>query len=118
MHFIKKKEPEISCLKRIKDSNLPNMTAELNTIKTSNSKDKLETIGKLGTKYWNKVKTGCKDSIRKSILEEQQYLCVYCEREIENNEKIAHLEHIRPKSIYLERCFDYDQQFPLIKKTC
>ena len=109
MHFIKKKEPERSCLKKVKDKNWSDLKTELETITASDSKEKLEEkIRNLGTKYWKKVKTGCKDSIKESILKEQQFLCAYCEKEIKSYADVAHLEHIKPKSIYLERCFDYD----------
>jgi len=108
MHFIQKNEPEVSCLNIVKDKNLSKMERELNTIIASNSKDKSEKIRKLGSEYWKKVRTGCRNSIKKSILKEQQSLCVYCEKEINDHADMAHLEHIKPKSIYLEKCFDYD----------
>ncbi len=56
---------------------------------------------------WKKLKKVCKSLIRQQMLEEQQYLCAYCERKIEN-ETDAHIEHIKPKSFYLEKCFDYN----------
>lgn len=39
-------------------------------------------------------------------MEEQYNLCAYCEREIDENN--THIEHIKPKSGYLNRCFDYN----------
>ena len=53
------------------------------------------------------MKKVCKDLIRQQRLGEQQSLCAYCERKIEN-ETNAHIEQIKPKSFYLEKCFDYN----------
>ena len=55
---------------------------------------------------WKKLKSVCKVLIRQQMLGEQDYLCAYCERKIEQ-ETDAHIEHIKPKSFYLENCFDY-----------
>lgn len=36
-----------------------------------------------------------KDSLRNSILEEQGYICCYCEKELKKND--CHIEHFKPK---------------------
>ncbi|EDN69608.1 conserved hypothetical protein [Beggiatoa sp. PS] len=55
----------------------------------------------------NKKNKECKNLIQQQMLEEQQYLCAYCERKVENNNDVIHIEHIRPRLHYLEKVCDY-----------
>lgn len=49
-----------------------------------------------------------KDVIRKSLLEEQHYLCAYCMRRIEDNGFKTSIEHWYPLSKDKERALDYN----------
>jgi uncharacterized protein (TIGR02646 family) len=106
MHFIRRKEQKNSCLNRVRDNNLEKIATDLKAIMATDSEDKPDKIRELGEKYWKKLRSGCKKSVRQHMLREQDYLCAYCERKIEN-EIDAHIEHIKPKSRYLENGFDY-----------
>ena len=55
---------------------------------------------------WSELQNPCKAEVREQILcDEQQGLCIYCERGIERL-KDGHLEHMRPQSLLGSR-FDY-----------
>ena len=47
-----------------------------------------------------------KSQLRKKLLEEQGYVCIYCQKRVVENEDIS-IEHIRPKSLYGKLEFDY-----------
>lgn len=47
-----------------------------------------------------------KSQLRKKLLEEQGYVCIYCKKRVVENEDIS-IEHIRPKSLYGKLEFDY-----------
>ncbi len=53
----------------------------------------------------NKGNQECKNLFQLRMLEEQQYLCAYCERKIESD--VIHIEHIKPRR-YLEKICDYN----------
>jgi|GEM_PF-728579 len=107
MRFIKKEEPKNSCLNRVRENNLEDIANDLKAVMASDFEDKPEKSRELGENYWKKLRSGCKKSVRQQMLKEQQYLCAYCERKIAN-ETDAHIEHIKPKSRYFEKCFDYN----------
>lgn len=46
-----------------------------------------------------------KAELRKKLLEEQGYLCIYCQKKL--NKKSISIEHIRPKAIYGKLTYDY-----------
>ena len=48
-----------------------------------------------------------KETIRKSLLEEQHYLCAYCMRRIQNDGQKTSIEHWYPLSKDKERALDY-----------
>lgn len=97
MHFIEKEEEVPNCLVSLANNLARRM------VQRRERGDADET----GKKCWGKLKKECKDLIKQQILREQQYLCAYCEKKIEN-ETDAHIEHLKPKSRYLEKCFDYN----------
>lgn len=78
---------------------------------------KVSTIKSSGT--WKGIKDGDtnairdafnslpKDEIRKSLLEEQHYLCAYCMRKIEDNGLKTSIEHWYPLSKDKDRALDY-----------
>ncbi len=56
---------------------------------------------------WNTLQNPQKTKIHEQILQkEQQGLCAYCERKINQSED-SHLEHIYPQSSYKHKRFDY-----------
>ncbi|NOR44296.1 MAG: TIGR02646 family protein [Candidatus Delongbacteria bacterium] len=59
-----------------------------------------------GNPRWNRLPTELKDLLRKRILEEQGYICCYCERNIGLND--FHLEHIKPKGINKYKIYQLD----------
>jgi uncharacterized protein (TIGR02646 family) len=58
---------------------------------------------------WSEFKNPEKsDTARYIIEQEQKYLCVYCERRINDFPKDCHLEHLKPRSIDIKQnTFDY-----------
>ena len=54
---------------------------------------------------WNRVPKEVKQAIQESLMEEQGFICSYCECPIELNE--SHVEHFRPISRYKSRQLDY-----------
>lgn len=57
------------------------------------------------TPDWKSFSKSVKDSVYESLLEEQGYICCYCQRRISRRE--CHIEHFRPKSVYKNLIFDY-----------
>lgn len=49
-----------------------------------------------------------KQAIKNSLLAEQQYLCCYCENEINASSKSSHIEHLLPQSTCPQKQLDYD----------
>ncbi|WP_300341862.1 retron system putative HNH endonuclease [Fusobacterium sp.] len=47
-----------------------------------------------------------KNQLKKKLLEEQGYVCIYCQKRIVEDDNIS-IEHIRPKSLYGKLEFDY-----------
>jgi len=89
MRFIKKNEPAPDCL---------------NQLLTQYKQTKI-CYDKLTKNKRNKT---CKELIQQHILEEQQYLCAYCERKIENNPEVIHIEHIKPRLHYPQEVCNYN----------
>lgn len=54
-----------------------------------------------------------KETIRKSLLEEQHYLCAYCMRKIQNDGQKTSIEHWYPLSKDKERALDYGNMLPV-----
>jgi uncharacterized protein (TIGR02646 family) len=52
------------------------------------------------------IDTYSKAELRKSLLEDQGYICCYCGKRIENDSRTP-IEHLNPKSIYKNRTYDY-----------
>jgi uncharacterized protein (TIGR02646 family) len=52
------------------------------------------------------IDTYSKAKLRKSLLEDQGYICCYCGKRIENDSKTP-IEHLNPKSTYKNRTYDY-----------
>ena len=57
---------------------------------------------------WNRVPAKQKESVHRSLMYEQGFICCYCERAVFKND--SHIEHFRPKNKrkYPELQFDYD----------
>lgn len=47
-----------------------------------------------------------KNKLRNSLLEEQGYICCYCEKELKSNDR--HIEHFKPKDKFPELQLEYD----------
>ena len=65
--------------------------------------------------YWGELPTEVKHALHNHLWREQQGLCVYCQQLIpektakQSSTQIrSHIEHIRPRSVYPNRMFDYD----------
>lgn len=72
-------------------------------------KDEFSTLS--GAEQWDKLQKNHKEKLQNTILEEQGYICAYCNRRIhkgnpEDDEQLR-IEHIEPKSIYPDKTFDY-----------
>ncbi|MFR9545694.1 MAG: retron system putative HNH endonuclease [Rikenellaceae bacterium] len=65
--------------------------------KTSN---KTKTYSDLG-----KEQPEIKSQLKQQLIEEQKYICCYCEREVDVD--ISHIEHFEPQSIVPKRQLDY-----------
>jgi len=64
---------------------------------------------------WSELPTEVKHTLHSHLWREQQGLCVYCQQAIpekaakQSSTQIrSHIEHIRPRSVYPDRMFDYD----------
>lgn len=55
---------------------------------------------------WKRFRGRIKQSVYRSLLDEQGYLCCYCERRIESSDD-CHIEHFHPKSMFPKKEFDY-----------
>lgn len=70
--------------------------------------DKKKLLKKLkGSEKWDDLCGEEKIILRKSLLEEQGYICAYCGKRIENEKKTI-IEHISPKTKYKRHQFDYN----------
>ena len=47
----------------------------------------------------------CKPELRQHLMREQDHLCAYCERKLDDSN--THIEHIEPQSRHPEKRFDY-----------
>lgn len=55
---------------------------------------------------WSKYTKAKKDRLKKHILEQEQFkLCCYCETRVSMD--LAHIEHIKPKSVYPNETYSY-----------
>lgn len=45
--------------------------------------------------------------LKQSLLEEQGFICCYCERRITENSESSHIEHLKPKGIFPYLDLDY-----------
>ena len=56
---------------------------------------------------WNRVPGPVREKVHDSLLQEQGFICCYCEMRVERSN--SHIEHFRPKSksTYAERQLDY-----------
>lgn len=61
-----------------------------------------------GQPKWNRVDSITKNAIRVALIEEQGYICCYCERELKNDD--YHIEHLKPKgkNFFPELQLEYD----------
>jgi len=64
---------------------------------------------------WSELPTEVKHTLHSHLWREQQGLCVYCQQAIpekaakqRSTQIRSHIEHIRPRSVYPDRMFDYD----------
>ena len=55
---------------------------------------------------WNKVPTDVKRIVHRSLLQEQGFLCCYCENLVDHEE--SHIEHFRPRKSNPGFQLDYD----------
>ena len=49
-----------------------------------------------------------KNFLKQSLLEEQGFICCYCERRITETPESSHIEHLKPKGTYPEFELEYD----------
>lgn len=54
---------------------------------------------------WDELRSPEKPQLHESLLQEQGYLCCYCQRRIEL--KNSHVEHFKPRTHYPELALDY-----------
>ena len=54
---------------------------------------------------WKRVPTPIKQKVHESLMQEQGFLCCYCETSVTADE--SHVEHFHPKSRYPALEFDY-----------
>ena len=63
--------------------------------------------------FWNSKATNFqkpeKESVHKSLLKEQGYICCYCQRRIDL--KNSHIEHFKPKDYYPKLSLEYTIAF-------
>ncbi|WP_163409627.1 retron system putative HNH endonuclease [Flavobacterium ajazii] len=50
-----------------------------------------------------------KDNLRDSLLQEQGYICCYCEKELKSNDR--HIEHFKPKHKFPQLQLEYENLF-------
>ncbi len=48
-----------------------------------------------------------KNTLKKTLLEEQGYLCCYCECRV-NNDNNSHIEHFKPRNLFPKERFSYN----------
>ena len=60
-----------------------------------------------GLLHWDAMPSTARSALKRSLLEEQGYICCYCEQRVFEND--SHIEHFRPrsKSEYADIEFDY-----------
>ncbi|MFZ2727472.1 MAG: retron system putative HNH endonuclease [Methylococcaceae bacterium] len=63
--------------------------------------------GKEKTAVWEKLSGDDKKSVKKSLLQEQGYICCYCQKEIEVN-KFTIIEHLESRKTSPIKMFNYD----------
>ncbi len=58
---------------------------------------------------WNELRSPEKDQLRRTLLEEQGYICCYCNQGIADHPLYTKIEHLYPKDEdkYPEQMFDY-----------
>lgn len=81
-----------------------------------------ELINELKTLSYSKVKDSIKNRYRQDDIKEaletmQDNLCCYCESEIEKATTFSHIEHRKPKSLFPEESFNWNNLF-LICPVC
>jgi uncharacterized protein (TIGR02646 family) len=54
---------------------------------------------------WNNFQKPEKTSVHNSLIQEQGYICCYCERRI--TREISHIEHLKPRNKYPNLALDY-----------
>lgn len=94
MLYIKKKSPPSEMLRKVSEIKSTPEWKKINVGDTRAIRDQFEALPK--------------DAIRKSLLEEQHYLCAYCMHKIENNPLRTSIEHWYPLSKDKEMALDYN----------
>lgn len=93
MLYIEKKTPPSEMVREVSKIK---SSPEWKTVKDGNTKEIRDAFDKL-----------TKETIRKSLLEEQHYLCAYCMRKVQNNGQKTSIEHWYPLSKDKEQALDY-----------
>ncbi len=55
---------------------------------------------------WNRVRSSVKQKLHETLMQEQGFLCCYCEVSVTADD--SHIEHFRPRGRYPTRQLDYD----------
>lgn len=55
---------------------------------------------------WNRVRSPVKQQLHEALMQEQGFLCCYCESSVTADD--SHIEHFRPRKKYPAFQFDYD----------
>jgi uncharacterized protein (TIGR02646 family) len=56
---------------------------------------------------YNGISDETRQRLRQFLVEEQEYLCCYCEKEITSHNKSSNIEHVKPKSLCHASQTDY-----------
>jgi uncharacterized protein (TIGR02646 family) len=64
-----------------------------------------------GTEQWKRLNAQRKNELQDALIEEQGYICAYCNRRIhkgapEDDEQLR-IDHLEPKKTYKDKVFDY-----------
>ena len=57
---------------------------------------------------YNGISDEIRQRLRQSLVEEQENLCCYCEKEITSVNKSSNIEHLKPKSLYHDEQTNFD----------
>jgi len=65
-------------------------------------------LPKVKSAWEDKNISSIRKDLRKSILEEQYSLCIYCEKKISSDKKYSNIDHFKTRNIFPEKSLSYD----------